>query len=181
MDCLTRNLLMGKRNEQTFVVSLSSQLHFRKPQLTDGAAIWSLIHDIEVLDLNSSYCYLMLTSYFRETCVITESGEHVAGFVSGFIPPDKPQTLFIWQVAVERQSRGMGIGTTMLQTLLARDVCRSVKYLETTVSPSNDASRAMFLRLARELDTEMKSVGEFSSTLFPHGHESEQLLKIGPF
>ena len=172
---------MGKRNETTFVVPLSSPIHFREPQLDDGAAIWSLIQDIELLDLNSSYCYLMLTSYFRETCVVAESGQRLSGFVSGFIPPDKPQTLFIWQVAVEQQSRGKGVGTKMLQTLLARDVCSSVKYLETTVSPNNAASRAMFLRIADALRTEMKPVGEFPSTLFPHGHETEQLLQIGPF
>lgn len=172
---------MSVGKEATSVEPLSSQVLYRKPQLEDGAAVWALIRDTKVLDLNSSYCYLMLNSYFRETCVIAERNDEVVGFVSGFLLPERPDTLFIWQVAVDERARGLGIGTTMLERILERNSCAEVHFVETTVSPSNAASEAMFRRLARYLGTELNTVGELAPELFPSGHESERLFRIGPF
>lgn len=159
----------------------SSRVTFRKPQATDGADVWALIRDTGVLDLNSSYCYLMLNSYFRETCVIAERNGEVIGFVSGFILPDHENTLFIWQVAVAEQARGLGVASKMLQRILARDACSDVHFVETTVSPSNAASEAMFRRLARRLGTKLSEVGEYHPALFLDNHESERIFRIGPF
>ena len=179
---LVRGSFMSVRKQEIPIVSPLSKVHFRKPRLEDGPAVWSLVRDTQVLDLNSSYCYLMLSSYFQETCVVAEKGDQVVGFVSGFIPENQPKTLFIWQVAVSQKARGLGIGTSMLKRLLSRPICRNVRYLETTVSPSNAPSEAMFRRIARDLATELKVAGEISAGLFPgHDHEPERVFRIGPF
>lgn len=143
--------------------------------------MWALIRDTKVLDLNSSYCYLMLNSYFRDSCVVALREGRIIGFVSGFVLPSHPDTLFIWQVAVDEHARGLGVGTSMLKHLLQRSVLAKVHYVETTVSPSNAASEAMFRKLARELDTRLLVVGEMEQELFPDAHESERLFRIGPF
>src|SRR5690625_1790424 len=44
----------------------------RQPVIADGAAIWSLIRDTGVLDVNSAYSYLMLSKFFTQTCVVAE-------------------------------------------------------------------------------------------------------------
>ena len=156
---------------------------FRKPNVQDGAAVWKLIKDTGVLDLNSSYCYLMLSHYLDDTCVLVEGQDsEVVGFISAFVLPARPDTLFVWQVAVSETMRGQGIGTAMLQNLLLRPVCQPVRHIETTVTADNRASEAMFRRLAASLDANLEIRTGFTPDLFPgSGHEHERLISIGPF
>jgi L-2,4-diaminobutyric acid acetyltransferase len=70
----------------------------------------------------------------------------------------------------------------MLQHLLARDEASSTRYLETTVSPSNTASRRMFQRFADLIDAPVNEQMLFDRDAFGNeDHEEEVLLKIGPF
>jgi len=155
---------------------------FRKPDMADGAAIWALVRDTGVLDVNSAYSYLMLGSYFAETCVVAEKDEVIVGFVSGFKPPEKPDTVFVWQVAVAGSEQGRGLGKRLLRRLLAGRACRDVRFIETTVTPSNTASMRLFQSMARELDTVCVIENGFDESLFPEAgaHESERLFRIGP-
>jgi len=60
---------IGYRKNSSGKMDVSpSQLKFRKPCAQDGAGIWDLVRETEVLDLNSAYCYLMLGKYFPDTC-----------------------------------------------------------------------------------------------------------------
>ncbi|WP_020006303.1 diaminobutyrate acetyltransferase [Salinicoccus albus] len=161
--------------------AIKSDFHFRKPSKDDGAAVWALIEQTGVLDLNSSYSYLMWCEIFSETSIVTERDGETVGFISGFIHPDKPNTLFIWQVAVNESERGNGLGTKMLFQLLNRDRCEAIEYVEATVSPSNKPSQNLFQGLAKKLDTDCDVGDYFSSDEFPgEGHEDELLFKIGP-
>ncbi|MBY7143180.1 diaminobutyrate acetyltransferase [Virgibacillus sp. NKC19-3] len=160
---------------------IKTDFHFRKPNKDDGAAVWELIKQTGVLDLNSSYSYLMWCEIFSETSIVTEREGETVGFISGFIHPDTPNTLFIWQVAVNESERGNGLGTKMLFQLLNREHCGAIEYVEATVSPSNTPSRNLFQGLAQKLKTHCEVDDYFSSNDFPgEGHEDELLFKIGP-
>lgn len=158
-----------------------SEFHFRKPSKDDGAAVWELVKKTGVLDLNSSYSYLMWCEIFSETSIVAEREGETVGFISGFIHPDTPNTLFIWQVAVNESERGKGLATKMLFQLLNRESANDVEYVEATVSPSNIPSQHLFMGLAKKLDTECVMSKYFLSIDFPRtGHEDEVLYKIGP-
>ncbi|RXT04921.1 diaminobutyrate acetyltransferase [Ammoniphilus sp. CFH 90114] len=155
--------------------------HFRKPRKEDAAEIWKLIKGTRVLDLNSAYCYLMLCEWFPDTCVIAEEDQQIVGFVSAFRPPNKPDVIFVWQVAVQESMRGKGLGKKLLQELLERDECENIHYLEATVSPSNLASQSLFQSLAQQLNCSCCVQECFSVDMFPEpGHEAEQIYRIGP-
>lgn len=133
------------------------------------------------LDLNSAYAYLLLCHHFGATCVIARSQAQVIGFVSAYRPPAEPNDLFIWQVAVDPEARGRGLGAEMILRLLARADLKDVRYLETTVSPSNQASRRMFQRLARRLGVPLQERLLFGRDCFGTAdHEEEILFRIGP-
>nr|WP_240511880.1 diaminobutyrate acetyltransferase [Paludifilum halophilum] len=135
-----------------------------------------------VLDLNSSYSYLMLCKFFSETCVIAEENDRIVGFVSAFIPPESQDTVFVWQVAVDASQRGKGLGKTLLKELLNRNACDDVRFLEATVSPSNVPSQSLFKSVAKDLDTQCQVFECFPENLFPdEQHESEWTYRIGPF
>ncbi|WP_260981947.1 diaminobutyrate acetyltransferase [Paenibacillus sp. 32O-W] len=158
-----------------------SEVRFRKPQAEDGARIWELVRQSRVLDVNSVYCYIMLCRYFAETCVIAEKEGELTGFVTSCPVPGSRDTLFVWQIGVAESERGQGVGRRLLEELLKRESCRDIRYLETTISPSNGPSRALFARLTDSLETKMVEAGGFPAQMFPgEEHEEEKLYRIGP-
>ncbi|GAK13460.1 diaminobutyrate acetyltransferase [Geomicrobium sp. JCM 19039] len=155
-------------------------LVFSKPTVEDGARMWELAKKLG-LDLNSSYKYLMMAEYFSETCVVVKENDELVGFVTGFILPERQDTVFVWQVGVDGSQRGRGLASRMLNEMLERTACSEVQYLEATVTPSNDASQKLFRRLARKNDTACHVSECFSEDLFPGDqHEAELSFKIGP-
>ncbi|MGD2132292.1 MAG: diaminobutyrate acetyltransferase [Maricaulaceae bacterium] len=157
-------------------------IQLRRPTANDGSAVWELVREVGVLDTNSTYAYLLLCRDFADTCVVAERDGALVGFVTGYRPPKEQDVIFVWQVGVAKQARGRGLASDLLDHLLASEGCRGVRFLETTVSPSNAASRALFEALARRLDTELVESRGFPVDMFPgSGHEAEPRLRIGPF
>ncbi|MEV9641144.1 diaminobutyrate acetyltransferase [Mammaliicoccus sciuri] len=155
---------------------------FRTPTLDDGKSIWKLVKDTQVLDLNSSYSYLLWADQFSDTSILVEDHGKIVGFISGFIQPKAQDTLFIWQVAVDESARGQRLASRMLQAILQSQSCRNIRYLEATVTPSNIPSTKLFKGLARDLQTECTITDGYPEDQFPReGHEAEELFRIGPF
>ncbi|MGL6159061.1 diaminobutyrate acetyltransferase [Microbulbifer sp.] len=154
----------------------------RRPLSEDGAAVHALIGRCPPLDENSIYCNLLQASHFAATSVAAELDGNLVGFVSGYRVPERPDTLFIWQVAVAAEARGIGLAGRMVREILGRPCCAEVRFLETTITPDNRASWALFHGLARKL-----GAGCDESVLFDRDrhfrgrHDSETLLRIGPF
>ncbi|WP_106767577.1 diaminobutyrate acetyltransferase [Paenibacillus faecalis] len=164
-------------------VETRTEIIYRKPEAQDGTRIWGLIRDTGSLDLNSPYCYIMLGDYFKDTCMIAEHEGDIVGFISAFRSPRNPETLFVWQVAVAGSHRRQGIARTMLEGILNRSACRGVRFIEATVSPSNIASRRLFLSYAEEKSIPSTVTVGYGADTFPDGtsHEDEPLFVIGPF
>lgn len=144
-------------------------------------AVFSLISSCPPLDTNSSYCNLLQCSHFANTSVAAEKSGSLVGFISGYIIPDRPDTLFIWQVAVSDQARGLGLASRMLEHILNRSRSTSIQYLETTITQENDASWALFKRLSRSYNANFtSSIWMDRDKHFEGLHDSEELVRIGP-
>jgi L-2,4-diaminobutyric acid acetyltransferase len=160
----------------------SAVLQFRRPELKDGQTVWRLVKEAGTLDLNSTYLYLLLCDHFADTCVLAELNGEPIGFVTAYRPPESTDTLFVWQVGVAARARGRGVAKGLLLELLRRKSCLDINWIETTVSPSNSASRALFDSLAQELGATLYELPYMDESLFPAegDHEAEPLLRIGP-
>lgn len=154
---------------------------FAPPELADGAALWRVARDSGTLDLNSSYAYLLWCRDFAATSVVARAGDDVIGFVTGYLRPDAPDTFVVWQVAVDPTRREGGIARRMLHHLADRLVPRGARFLEATVTPDNQPSTRLFSAFARDRGADIQRRELFAADLFPDGHESEMLLRIGPF
>lgn len=157
-------------------------IRYDKPGAGDGSAMWALARDSGTLDLNSSYYYLTLSSQFSDTCIVAKSDSgDLAGFITGFRPPNSPDTLFVWQIATDHAYRGRGIAHEMLRRLLLRLQPEGVRYLSATVTPSNTPSQRMFRSFAEKMGAPCEESLLFTQNDFPAGnHEEERLLRIGP-
>ena len=153
----------------------------RPPRPSDARHLWRLARD-SALEDNSSYAYALLCAHFPDTCIVAVERRALAGFVVGYRPPRAPDTMFVWQVAVAGPARGRGLGTDMIVQLLDREELADARFLEATVTPSNDASHRLFQAAARRLGAPFDVRPFFAADLFGEAeHEPEDLYRIGPF
>jgi len=159
-----------------------SSIELRLPNLEDGKAVHELIQRCPPLDVNSSYNYFLLCSHFRDTCVVAEENDRIVGFLSAYLMPGRPETLFVWQVAVDETARGSGLSGRMLAQVMERPFCTDVTTLETTISPSNHASRRVFQRYAEKHQAQSSEETFLEVSHFGgEAHEEERLIRIGPW
>ncbi|MBN1931869.1 MAG: diaminobutyrate acetyltransferase [Desulfobacterales bacterium] len=155
---------------------------FRNPKTEDGKYFWEIAKASKILDVNSTYHYLIMCRHFKKTCIAAEKQGRVIGFVIAYIPPDSPDTVFVWQVAVDAKERGQGLGVRMLVNVFKNVKPFDVKNLDATITPSNKASIGLFTAAARELNAPFMLEDDFFSTddFGQNAHEAEMLFHIGP-
>ena len=165
----------------------TSAIVLRQPTADDAAALHQLIADCPPLDPNSLYCNLLHCTHFSGTSVAAvrcdiQGRERLVGFISAYIPPQQSDTLFVWQVAVAEEARGEGLARRMLDSLLTRPACGNVRYVDTTITPGNQASWAMFESWARHHGAPTSNQVHFERERhFAGRHDDEHLMRIGPF
>ncbi|MFF3941995.1 diaminobutyrate acetyltransferase [Streptomyces phaeofaciens] len=165
------------------MTAAQADLRIDLPSVADGPAIWRIAKESGTLDLNSSYSYLLWCRDFAATSAVAraEDGEPV-GFVTGYVRPDAPHTLLVWQVAVDAAHRGRGLAAALLDGLTARLAAdRALTTVETTVTPGNTASERLFTSYAARHGAAVTREVLFGAGLFPDGpHDPEVLYRIGP-
>lgn len=166
-----------------FALITEPELVLRPPRRQDGAAIHALVAACPPLDLNSRYAYLLLCQQNANTCVIAEHNGVAVGAITAYFLPLQSDTLFVWQVAVASHMRGQRLGTRMLQHLLQRCMqSHPLRWIETTISPSNHPSQKLFTGFARRHGIAFSSAIYFEAEDFGGSdHEEECLYRIGPW
>lgn len=167
------------KHSHGFEAEGESQVILRAPVKEDGARVWTLVSECPPLDQNSMYMNLIQCDHFAPTCVLAERDGVLLGWISGHIPPDSPETLFVWQVAVHADARGLGLGKRMLKDLLRRPVCKPVQQLETTITRSNAASWGLFGSFARDMGGMLTDAPHYDRHTHLAGqHATEHLVTI---
>jgi len=160
----------------------SDGIELLRPTAADGAAVHALVAQCPPLDTNSMYCNLLQCSHFAGTSVAARMNGQLVGFVSGYLVPERTDTLFVWQVAVSESARGHGLATRMLSHLLDRLECQGVNWLETSITASNRGSWGLFEGLAAKRGTDISKSELFDrKDHFNDEHDTEHLVRIGPF
>lgn len=166
-------------------VTITTDVTITEPDCADGPDLWRLARDSGALDVNSCYAYLLWCRDFAGTSAVAKVEGAVVGFVTGFVRPEAPDTVMVWQVAVDAGQRGRNLAGRMLHALVDRLAPQGVRWLHTTVSPSNEASIRLFTALARDRGTDIERRELFAPEDFPTeepgDHEAEDLYVIGPF
>lgn len=148
----------------------------------DGKNMWSICNEVG-MDENSPYLYNLFSTMHSQTCVIAtdeESGNPV-GYILGFIPPERPDTYFVWQIGAVSSTRGTGLAHHMLDRIVKHS---GSTHVEASVTPDNIASNKFFQKFAKQrdaaytLDEQWMPAEHFPST--SQDHEREALYRIGP-
>ncbi len=145
----------------------------------DGSDIESLVRRCEGLDANSAYAYVMICDEFRDSCVVARDAHgSLLGFVTGFHRPRDPSCLFLWQIGVDPDHRGRGLAHALLRRFVELARTESTVALETTVSPDNGASLALFASYARSIGSTLVGVGGYPADWLGDGHADEDRYRI---
>ncbi|MEV6958348.1 diaminobutyrate acetyltransferase [Streptomyces sp. NPDC051207] len=158
-------------------------LRIDRPVVADGAELWRIAKDSGKLDLNSSYSYLLWCRDFAGTSVVARAADgRPVGFVTGYLRPDSPRTLLVWQVAVDSAHRGRGLAARLLDALTRRVAAeQGLTRVETTITPGNTASERLFESFAARHGARVEREVLFGADHFPDGpHDPEVLYRIGP-
>lgn len=177
--------------KNTEISDPSSDLGIRHASVADGAKMWKLVRQCGVLDVNSCYAYLLFCRDFSATTLVADADEGLLGFVTAYIPPPRPEAVFVWQIGTAPAARRKGVGKALLRALLRCDACKDVRFLEATVTPSNTASARLFQSIADEFGADFNVGPGFAASDFDPAdgdapdeevasHEPEDLVRIGP-
>lgn len=155
---------------------------FRSPTPADAREMWRIARDSGALDLNSPYAYLLVADHFAATSVVAEAHDgRLAGFVAAYLPPNEPDVVFVWQVAVDHEHRGAGVARRLLHETIDRAWPLGARGLTATVTPGNDPSRRLFHAVAAERGARIDELPLYDADLFPgEGHEPENRLVVAP-
>lgn len=163
----------------------AAPVEIRAARPGDGPLFHRLAVDVGGLDVNTRYFYELMASMFSTTCCIARDDEGPLGFVVGVRPPERPDSVFVWQVGVLARGRGRGVARALLDHFVdAAEPAPTA--LEATVTPSNQASRRLFASFAASRDSEVRwqpyltaeSLSGFSADDESAEHEREDLLQI---
>lgn len=158
-------------------------LEIRPPAACDAAGVWKLVDATPALDTNSRKAYRLLCTHFADTGLVAYLGSGLVGFVLGYPRPDDGATAFVWQMGVAGEARGRGLGAHLLAAWFARCARRSdVRFLEATVAPGNQASRALLSSFAARHGAPIHERVAYPAAVLPEGAdpESEIAVRVGP-
>jgi L-2,4-diaminobutyric acid acetyltransferase len=159
----------------------SGRLIFRSPTANDSSAVHKLLQRCMGMDANSRQCYLILCEHFASTCVVAEQGDNIVAFISAYVLPERHDTLFIWQIVVDKGLRGRGIAKKLLRHLLSRPNLKRMRYVEAMLNPSNKAAQPLFRALAKECKCSIDEMMTFPADLFGEENRDQgNLIRVGP-
>lgn len=141
--------------------------------------MWRVARDSHVLDVNTPYAYLLWARDFATTSLVVEVDGETGGFVSGYLRPEAPGTVMVWQIAVDESCRGRGLAGRLLDELAAGTGAYA---LETTITADNQASIRTFDAFARRHGAERTVTDLFTTDHFPPDADTqpELLHRIAP-
>lgn len=171
---------MSPSQTRTAPTTTTIDIAYRQPRVADGARLWEIASDSRVLDVNSSYSYVLWCHDFATSSIVAEVDDQVIGFVTGYRRQGDPSTIMVWQVAVDDAFRGRGIAATLLHNLFDRVQRHGVVAMHTTISPDNTASQRLFESVARARGLHFARRDLFSAGDFPDSHLPEDLYILEP-
>lgn len=155
-----------------------SDIEIGAPSVADGVRMWELAVASQVLDAKPRYAYALWCRDFARSSVVARRDGDVVGYVTGFLRPEAPSTLFVWQVCVSAAAQGTGVGGRMLDTVFGG--APGADRMETTITPDNESSIALFTAFARRNGLTVERSELFGHDVLGDDHEPEFLYSIRP-
>lgn len=161
----------------------------RRPTLNDAQGMLDVVLDTNKindkggLDIYALESYERMCTDFAATSMVATTGGKIVGFITGFLMPGTPESeLFIWQIGVDTDGQGKGIGGNMLIELAKRSKATG---FVTTIEENNMASQRVFQKLADQMGIGFRLTRDkietnmLSNPEDAHPHQPEHVFRGG--
>lgn len=142
---------------------MSEEIHLRPTTIVDGLPVFNLVNSCPEISVKPALSYFSLCGDFSHTSIVAELGERILGFVGGYRPPERENTLVVTVIAVDEGVRKMGLASEMLSDLLSRLSTVGVVNLEVVSAKSNKAAKAVIDGYAEKNSLECNTEDYLSS------------------
>ncbi|AQU81280.1 MULTISPECIES: diaminobutyrate acetyltransferase [unclassified Halomonas] len=153
---------------------------YMHPSISDATSIYHIAQKTPQLDSYPEYFYLLWCRDFKNTSLVAKKRENIAGFIIGYLRPDDPQTLLLWQQAMSKETINKGIGIKLLYNLTKQCSLKGTRFIEATIDPSNKGAEKTLKGISKLFNTKISKKDIFDENLFSTNHHKEVLVRIGP-
>lgn len=106
--------------------------------------VYDLVRRCPPLEIYPAHLYKILIRFFGDNCYVAHKDGQLIGWVMGFISTVKPDTYFLWQIGIDSEMQGTGLGTKLLKFLENDLRAKNCRRIELTIDPENIPSRKLF-------------------------------------
>lgn len=109
-----------------------------KPNIESFKAIAEFVSNCDVLVGNDPHFYRIILEYFGDTIVVaTDEKGKIMGFAFGFVSQVHPEHFFLWQIGVDNEQMGKGIGSKLIESLKVCVKSKNCTLIRATVIYNN--------------------------------------------
>ena len=119
-------------------------INIRNPKESEFEKIYNFVSRCKPLESYGDHFYRIMLRYFNNTCLIAEEENNILGFILGVISQTDPKSYFLWQIGVNPEVQGQGIGRKMLEHIEIELKRKNINRIELTIDPENKASQKLF-------------------------------------
>ncbi|MFO7889879.1 MAG: phosphoribosylamine--glycine ligase [bacterium] len=168
-DIGTAQLIRKKTNYMKQLHSMKDEtLTFDIAKVSEFLEVYDLVRHCPPLESYGPHLYKIMINYFNNTCFVAKKGNRVVGWVMGFISSVKPDTYFLWQIGVDPNEQGIGLGSRLLNFVENDLIKKQCRRIELTIDPENISSQKLF----RKNGYRNRSKDEPSPTAIVNGNEA---------
>lgn len=108
----------------------------------------------------SNYVYWILENYYSSSCFVATINDEIIGFISA-MPSIEKEIIFVWQISINSNFRGMGIGKQLLDKVVDSAQKFKMNAIQFSIDSNNAASKRLFMNLADRLESPINQVGTY--------------------
>jgi ribosomal protein S18 acetylase RimI-like enzyme len=130
----------------------ASKLLIRTAEPSDALFIQAVVQDWWGRPIESDMFSPFFLRHFRETCLVAEKDQRIAGFLIGFLSQTQKEEAYIRFVVIDPQCRNEGIGRALYENFFAVMHRQGRTTVRSVTSPTNKGSVAFHQRMGFSLE-----------------------------
>ncbi len=144
-DIGSAKMLRAKMRHMSKLLSVKDEaLEMRTAKEPEYLEVHDLVRRCPPLEVYDAHVYKIMIRYFGKYCYVARKGKRVVGWVMGFPVSANPDTYFLWQIGIDADMQGSGLGTRLLK-FVEMDLCeKRCRRIELTIDPENRPSQKLF-------------------------------------
>ena len=152
----------------------------RFPTREDSTPVMELINACEISKYSALSRNILQQDLLSETSVVAELDGQIVGWMAAYKLPHDLETLFVWQLVVSEDERGVGLGSLMINSALKRDIGEDVERVQTAIKSDDLDTWSFFKRFAHSKNADLNVVSDYTHSLHKSKLDASECIVTVP-